>query len=372
MSAVPSGAKQDGAAARRGFELLATRRDVLTAAAQVAVAAACGAAPTLAQAAPPVPVTDAALEIVGNQLLRGGQKIRLVGVAVGDPIYIRAKRRFSDYGEIARVWRANVVRISLHPGHWRADPVKSFKAMARDIEVARAEGLYVIICWHAIGFPGRFQETPDPSWGLPADAYRSDEAMATAFWSEMAASFGRDPGVIFELWNEPVIDGKLWISTGEHWPLVKPLWLKLIGAIRRHSNNIVLASGTRWAHDLKGVAKSLIDDPRVAYAWHCYPPTDRGQANRWFGSLDGLADVKPVIVTEWGFSPNGPDYVRGTAADFGRPFTARVLEALQLHSTAWCWSEGAAPQLLTGDANSPSPYGQFVKDYIEIARRPAK
>ena len=136
-----------------------------------------------------------------------------------------------------------------------------------------------------------------------------------------------------------MIDGKLWTSTGQHWPVVKPLWLKLIEAIRQRSASIVLATGTRWAHDLKGIAKSPIDDPGVAYAWHCYPPADRGAADRWFGSLDGLPAVKPVIVTEWGFSPGGPAYVRGSASDFGRPFVTKVLEPLKLHSTAWCWSE---------------------------------
>jgi hypothetical protein len=344
------------------FKLPRTRREFLSSAAQLAAVMSSGQA----LAAGP------GLEIVGNQLQQGGKSVRLVGVAVGDPIYIRAKRRFSDYGEIARDWRANVVRISLHPGHWSADPGKSFKALAREIDVARAEGLYVIVCWHAIGFPGYFEEKPDPSWGLPMDAYQSDEALALAFWREMASSFGRDTGIIFELWNEPVIDGRLWQSTGQHWQLVKPLWLKLLDVIRKHSNCIVLAAGTRWAHDLKGVATSLIDDPRVAYAWHCYPPADRGQADRWFGSLDGLPAIKPVIVTEWGFSAAGPDYIRGTVDNFGRPFVSRVLEPLRLHSTAWCWSEGAAPQLLSSDANLPSAYGQFVKDYIAVASRPTK
>jgi Cellulase (glycosyl hydrolase family 5) len=345
---------------RQPVELL-TRREVLAATAS-AVAGGVLGAQAAATGAP-------RFEIAGHQLRWAGAAIRLVGVAVGDPIYIRAKRRFSDYGEIARTWRANVVRISLHPGHFRADPAKSFKALSRDIEVARAEGLFVIVCWHAIGFPGQFEEKPDPSWGLPIDAYQSDEALALAFWRETAQTFGRDPGVIFELWNEPVIDGKLWVSTGEHWPLVKPLWQRLIAAIRGKSDNIILASGTRWAHDLKGVAKNLIDDPRTAYAWHCYPPADRGRPDRWFGTLDGLAAVKPVVVTEWGFAPAGPDYVRGTADNFGRPFAAQVLEPLNLHSTAWCWSEGAAPQLLAAADNTPSPFGQFVKDYIASARR---
>ena len=83
-------------------------------------------------------------------------------------------------------------------------------------------------------------------------------ALALDFWIEMARSYGRDGGVIFELWNEPVVDPKLWVSTGEHWPMLKSVWLQLIAVIRRHSDAIVLVSGGRWAHDLKGVAR----DPR--------------------------------------------------------------------------------------------------------------
>ena len=40
---------------------------------------------------------------------------------------------------------------------------------------------YVIVDWHAIGFPGRFTEHPDPAWGLPLDAYDCDLDLADAF-----------------------------------------------------------------------------------------------------------------------------------------------------------------------------------------------
>jgi len=223
-----------------------------------------------------------------------------------------------------------------------------------------------------IGFPGYYAARPEPSWGLPDDAYDPDFALAADFWTEMARSLGRDPGVIFELWNEPVLDPKLWVSTGEHWPLFKRTWLPLIGAIRRHSDAVVLVSGGRWAHDLKGVARDPIEDSRVAYAWHAYPPEDRDRPGRWFDSLDGIYRVRPVVVTEWGFCRACPDYIRGTAQDFGVPFTRRVLEALNLHSTAWCWSAGAAPAMLEADWTGATEYGRFVRNYLESAKRPTR
>jgi hypothetical protein len=168
-----------------------------------------------------------------------------------------------------------------------------------------------------------------------------------------------------------VVDPKLWVSTGEHWPLFKKTWLPLIAAIRRHSEAIVLVSGGRWAHDLKGAARDPIEDSRVAYAWHAYPPEDKGLPGRWFDSLDGIHRIRPVIVTEWGFCRTCPDYIRGTPQDFGVPFTRQVLEALNLHSTAWCWSAGAAPAMLEADWTAATEYGRFVRNYLDTARRPA-
>jgi hypothetical protein len=309
------------------------------------------------------------LEVVGNRLQAGGRPIRLIGVAVGDPIYIRKGRPVSDYVAIAEDWLANSVRISLHPGHWRADREAATQALIREVAAARALDLHVILCWHAIGFPDRYFEHPDPAWGLPLDAYESDERLASDFWGQMTRLFGRDPGVLFELWNEPVVDGKLWRSTGQHWPLLKSLWLRLIAVIRKSSDNIILVAGGRWAHDLKGVARDPIEDSRTIYTWHSYPPADRGQPGRWHDSLDGLSELKPVVVTEWGFCRNCGPHIRGTAEEFGIPFTRGVLDARGLHSTAWCWSPGAAPPMLEQDWATPTEYGRFVKSYLHAARR---
>jgi hypothetical protein len=335
-----------------------TRRAVVTGAIAAALAS------PRAKAAPE------RLEIAGPELRIGGTPVRLLGVAVGDPLYIRKDRPASDYRVIAEVWRANTVRISLHPGHWRADRGVALRALADDIFAARAAGLFVIIDWHVIGFPGHHTARPEPSWGLPEDAYDPDLTLAADFWTEMARGFGRDPGVIFELWNEPVIDPKLWVSTGEHWPLLKNTWLPLISAIRRHSDAVILVSGGRWAHDLKGAARDPIEDDRVAYAWHAYPPEDRGRSGRWHDSLDGIHRMRPVIVTEWGFCRACPDYIRGTPQNFGVPFT-QLLEALNLHSTAWCWSAGAAPAMLEADWTAATEYGRFVRSYLETAKRSA-
>lgn len=323
-----------------------------------------------AWAAPARAASDERLTIVGNQLQRGGKPIRLTGVAVADPIFVRKGRSLDDYRIIAQDWQANVVRISLHPCHWRENASAAFAALAADITAARSRGLIVILDWHAIGLPGGYVERPDPAWGLPPDAYLSDVPLALSFWREMAQGFGHDPGIIFELWNEPVVDDKVITSTGLHWPKLKELWLRLLEVIRADSEAIVLAAGARFAHDLRGVASNLIDDDRVAYAWHCYPQMDAGLPNRWHVSLDGLPAVKPVIVTEWGFARDGEPALRGTPEGFGASFEREALERYHLHSTAWVWSPSAGPAML-GENDAPTEYGHFVKAQIARSRAQA-
>jgi len=282
---------------------------------------------------------------------------------MGDPVYIRAGRSLDDYRVVARDWSANCVRISVHPGHWRQDPALLEQVLDADIAAARAQGLFVIVDWHAIGFPGLYEPLPPPQWGLLADAYLSSIDDAIAFWRGMAERHGDDPAILFELWNEPVGSDSHWISDGAFWPVFRPAWVAITAEIRRVSDNVVLAAGGRWAHDLTGAAADPLDDSRIAYAWHVYPNEDRHAPDRWFASLGTLARHKPIIVTEWGFCPDCDSDLRGGTDDFAIPFTRDVLDGLGLGHTAWCYIAGAAPSLLTSN-DQPSSYGRFLRDYL--------
>ena len=303
------------------------------------------------------------IDVAGSRLVWNGAPLRLAGLAMGDPVYIRAGRSRDDYRVVAEDWAANCVRISVHPGHWRHDARRMAELLDADIAAARAHDLFVIVDWHAIGFPGLYEPVPPPAWGLPPDAYLSSIADAIMFWRGMAERHGADPAVLFELWNEPVGDARHWVSDGAFWSLFKPAWAEIIATIRAVSDNIVLAAGGRWAHDLTGPAADPLDDARIAYAWHVYPNEDRHAPDRWVKSLAGLATRHPVVVTEWGFCPDCDGDLRGGLDDFARPFTRDVLDALELGHTAWCYSDGAAPALLMPDG-APSAYGRFVQDYL--------
>lgn len=309
----------------------------------------------------------ARIDIDGNRLLHGGVPLRLSGIAMGDPVYIRAGRSLSDYAAVASDWSANCVRISVHPGHWRYDPALMAELLDAEVQAARSQGLFVIIDWHAIGFPDLYEPVPPPEWGLPPDAYLSSIADAAGFWRAMADRYGTDLAILFELWNEPVGDDTHWLSDGACWSVFKPAWQHLTDEIRARADNIVLCAGGRWAHDLTGPAADPMPDPRTAYAWHVYPNEDRDHPDRWFKSLGTLPAHKPVIVTEWGFCPDCADHLQGGLADFAEPFTQAALDGLGLGHTAWCYSPGATPALLQADWRTPTAFGAFVRAYLRKA-----
>ncbi|HTM76227.1 MAG TPA: hypothetical protein VL133_01155, partial [Devosia sp.] len=68
------------------------RRTVLAGLLTAGLAPAIGAQPALR------------IEVEGNRLTWNGQDLRLRGVAMGDPVYIRAGRSLADYATVAKDW----------------------------------------------------------------------------------------------------------------------------------------------------------------------------------------------------------------------------------------------------------------------------
>jgi aryl-phospho-beta-D-glucosidase BglC (GH1 family) len=307
------------------------------------------------------------LRVEGAELLWNGEKILLHGVAVGDVWLARHSRPLSDYKTIAQDWNANVVRLGVHPTVWKNQKRAAVLAeLERQTQAALEAGLFVIIEWHAIGFPDGYFQRPDPAWGSAEDLYDSNFALAKDFWSQVARKFGKEPRIIFELWNEPVFQKNDYEeSVGQQWKKLKPYWQALIAIIRRHSQNLILATSNCWAYRLTGIKDDLLDDPNVAYSWHVYAGHDNDDADKWAAALDDLQKVRPVFVTEWGFERQAKAHFKGTPEGFGEKFVRDFLEAKKLHSIAWCWHADWTPSLLQKDWKTPTEFGAFVQQYLK-------
>jgi hypothetical protein len=314
------------------------------------------------------------LQVRGADLVWNGEKISLRGVAVGDVILARKNRPLSDYKTIAQEWNANVVRLGVHPTVWKNQKRAEVLAeLERQSKAALDAGLFVIIEWHAIGFPDGYFQQPDAAWGAPKDLYDSNFALAKDFWRQVARKFGKEPRILFELWNEPVFQKDDYEeSIGQQWKKLKPYWRSLIAVIRAHSQNVVIATSNCWAYRLTGIKDDLLDDANVAYTWHVYAGHDNDDSAKWATALDDLQKVRPVLVTEWGFERDAKAHFKGTPESFGKKFVRDFLDAKNLHSVAWCWHADWGPPLLQKDWKTPTEFGAFVQKYLKSrdARRP--
>jgi hypothetical protein len=333
---------------------LATRRQVL---------ASLGAAGLLTALPAVKPARAAAgpLTVQGNQLLADGVPVRLRGLALGDSTQARAGRPISDLAVCADQWHANVVRLAVVPSDFRDRTSQCLAALDRDVQAALAQGMWVIIDWHVVGWPDGWSEWPEMI---------TDWSLCRTFWTVMRDIYGSDGRIVFELWNEPLSSFAWGDPNDATWPEQRARFAQLVDLIRRSSANVIICSGDWNSFDLRGIRAHPIPGGNIAYAWHVYPIEGRADVPRWSAMLDDLDGVAPVIVTEWGFSADPKDadeHFHGTAASFGDPLVA-FLNQRGLHWTSWCWHPEYGPRMLEDDWRTPTTFGAFVQAQLAADR----
>lgn len=308
------------------------------------------------------------LTVAGNKFMLNGAPILLSGVAMGDPHdrvvnYKRSSQ--ADYKTIKNDWRANVVRLSVHPGVFLNDWVRGKKILEDEVKAARGLGLFVIIDWHVIGEPDGWYK-PSTTDTRQYYIYNSDFSTAKKFWQYAAGQFKADRGLIFELWNEPT-NGKNDLS----WNKLKPYLAELTELIRNAgSQNIILAPGVNWGYDLRGIKADPLGGQNIAYSWHVY--NNNGSAIGREAALDGLNKIYPVFITEWG---SNSDKDLGFSVKSGQNVYG-YLESIKnliisqnLSSTAWCWHAVWAPKMFDDGWRSANSYGSLVKDFLNYPEK---
>jgi endoglucanase len=207
---------------------------------------------------------------------------------------------------LAEDWGCTVVRAAMgvEPDKgYIASPEWSKEKIEAVIEGAIKNDIYVIIDWHSHGI----QLKP-----------------ALVFFEEMARKYGKNPHVIYEIFNEPVKDS---------WADIKAYSIEVIKKIREFDpDNIILVGSPHWDQDIHLVA----DDPitgysNLMYTLHFYAAT-HGQTLRDRGDY-ALNKGIPIFVSESAgmeASGNGPINYEAWNQWFNW---------MKLHQISWiCWS----------------------------------
>jgi hypothetical protein len=345
------------------------------------------------------------LKVVGNNLVNEkGTVVRLYGANRAGGEYACAQGWGIFEGETSltsaqaiKNWHANTVRLPLNEDCWLGingvkpefSGVNYQNAVKAYVKTLHDAGLYVILDlhWTAPGSVKAISQQP-----------MADAAHSIDFWKSVATTFKADQGVVFELFNEPV----LWYWTQDpvtkQWkklnyfknPAQDPwaCWLNgctlskyylsndantgnlewnsagmqtLVNAVRSTgAKNVILVAGLDWANDLSGWLSHKPVDPlnSIAAAWHAYPASGCRDTTCWNAQVAPVALKVPVVTTEVG------DNVCSTANYL--PVLLPWANSKKISYLGWTWnvwSSSCENVLIKDYAGTPtSNMGTYVKN----------
>jgi len=120
-------------------------------------------------------------------------------------------------------------------------------------------------------------------------SHKLHTAEAKTFFTEMATKYGKNPNIIYEIWNEPDYYS---------WKVVKQYSDEVISTIRAiDPTNLILVGSPHWDQDIDSVAgDSIVGQKNIMYTMHFYAGTHK----KWLRDRTDAAIAKgiPVFVSE--------------------------------------------------------------------------
>jgi len=322
------------------------------------------------------------LHASGNHLeTKDGKAVWLQGLCVDSLEWTAAGEHLAQTIPVAvDQWKANVIRLPVKQNFWfgrgpwqKGDGGIAYRKLVDDVvEAVTARGAYLVLDLHVFGAP---------------------MAEHVEFWKDAATRYKNNPGVIFELFNEPhSISWKVWRDGG---PLksdkhkdenaaenseqqegdVSTGMQALIDAVRSTgARNLVIAGGLDWGFDLSGVIKDYpLQDKDgadgIMYSSHIYPWKSDWQKH----TLDAAAKY-PVFIGEVGnlakwedfkFIPESARHEPvGVESQWPRDMIG-MIQKNKLNWTAFSFHPKTGPMVILDWDYTPTPYwGVYVKDAL--------
>jgi hypothetical protein len=236
--------------------------------------------------------------VVGNHILANGQEFTPYGITVFGLSYPQWQaHRAEDQQQIlatAASWHANTVRIQVAPPDlFDAAPYDAayLSAVEQECALAQQHGLNVILA-------AQYERTT--SIPMP-------DTTTLDFWRVVAPLYAHDPGVWFDLFNEPALGVAKAGGLSQLWGI----WRnggsghvgmqQLVSTVRAVAPNVVLAEGIEKAKSLQGLSGYELVGGSIAYAVHPYFVSDQWSSTAsWDQNWGDLSAQVPVVIGEWG------------------------------------------------------------------------
>lgn len=213
-----------------------------------------------------------ALRVVNAKLSNAsGTPIQLAGMSLYWPLW--GGEKFFNSGAVSSAvkdWNSSLIRVPMAVGNGSGSLYTGNTAPIKAaIDAAIANDVYVIIDWH-----------------VEQDAPQKDKALA--FFADMAKTYGKQPHVMFEIWNEP---------NTSSWSTVRSYAIDLIKEIRNYSDNVVIVGSPDWSKAVDQASNNPVPGENIAYAFHFYACT-HGASYRT--KVADASNKIAIVLTEWG------------------------------------------------------------------------
>jgi aryl-phospho-beta-D-glucosidase BglC (GH1 family) len=234
---------------------------------------------------------------IGNGVRRHGQ-LRVAGTNLvdmyGEPVQLRG---FSSHGlawypeyvngramETIKGRGANLFRAAMYTNDTNGgyNENERSKRMAGNllyltVENVLSADMYCLADWHIL-------RDNNPL------IYAEESA---EFFDKLSARYANEPGVIYEICNEPNGDTP--------WDDIKAYANRIIPIIRKNAPLSIIIVGTpKYSTDIMSVSEDPLDFENIMYAYHLYTGHSKGYYHKM---LDTVREKGiPVFVTEWGIN----------------------------------------------------------------------
>ncbi|GAA0725536.1 hypothetical protein GCM10008905_21020 [Clostridium malenominatum] len=279
------------------------------------------------------------LSVKGSQLVNSrGEDIQLRGMSSHGLMWYPEYTNYRAI-ETTKKYGANVFRIAMYSDEnkgyvYNQTDTKRMLFMA--LENVLGADMYAIVDWHTL-------KDSNPN---------THRDKAAAFFDELSKKYSDEPGVIYEICNEPNGD-TTWQDIKEYADFIIPI-------IRNNSPNAIVLVGTpNYCVDIKSAMKSPLNYNNIMYTYHLYTGTSKGGYE--YVLTDALENNFPVFVSEWGLNrdrENGKiNYEKAT----------KFLEFLNEKRISWVnWSLANKDEVYSViDSNNEKLSGWEKKDLSE-------
>jgi hypothetical protein len=285
--------------------------------------------------------------------------------------------------EMAR-WGINAVRIPLNEDCWlgingvpAAYSGANYRtAISSYVALLHTYGMVAILDLHYNASGSQISDSTDGPYGI-GQQVMADASHAPTFWSSVARTFLADPGVIFDLYNEPFdISWSCWLNGGCTAPSIGGVtggWQvagmqSLVDAVRATgADQPIMVGGLNYANDLTGwLAHEPTDPltpPQIIASVHVYQGESCSTDACWTSTIAPVASVVPVVTGEFGPSSCSGSFVQDYL-DWS--------DANGVSDLAWTWGStddgwdcAGSPALLEHDDGTPNAYGAAVEAHYQ-------